>query len=162
MLQDAMGLAGCPISDSDFMRYINLGMRDLEKFDTAKVRDTQVINCTDASLWYAMDHAIGFKKVVDSNGFYYPYFSLDNNQIQFAHTGSFTLHFWIPNTKITAMTGTLTIDSSYEMTLSKYAAYMAKKDPDLFQDYLNDAILTNKNLRGNVNKNRKVYVRPFR
>jgi hypothetical protein len=48
------------------------------------------------------------------------------------------------------------------MTLSKYAAYMAKKDPDLFQDYLNDAILTNKNLKGNVNKNRKVYARPFR
>jgi hypothetical protein len=172
ILNDAINLAGVPISDKQFISDYNRAIHDLAMmYDSAKARDTLSITCTDANTEYDLEAGcLKIERVLDSNGGYIKHFTIrGNSKILFGYAGTFTVYETFDQPAITTMAGTaITINTAYLKAIANYIAAKAlkKSDPDkaaeLMSDYQRDAAFANTNIRKATNPNKTVGVRPFR
>lgn len=169
ILDLAIDRAKTTISDPDFIEYMNDAIRELVlKYDTAKKPATQTIECTDIKEWYSLNSGLSLKRVLDSSGYPFSWYSvrIDDNKIQFASRGTYTVYYMTDHTALTAMSDTLAINEVYHRPLAFRVASMAATDEKLSAQLMaismNDAELTNASLRKMQSKYKRVYAPRFR
>jgi len=186
VLNNAIDLAGVPISDANFIKDYNRCVKDLTmRYDTAKKQTPQTIVCSDVSAQYALTSGcIGIKRVLDAGGYNFKSFSVYGNAfIVFAYTGTYTVDGLFEQTPITAMSSTISINTAYLTAIAEYIAARALRgvspeyttlagkkvqvsSPDSYQDFMEhyrvDSANANANIRKTTNPNRRVYAPRFR
>lgn len=169
ILDLAIDRAKTTISDPDFIEYMNDAIRELVlKYDTAKKPATQTIECTDIKEWYSLNPGLSLKRVLDSNGYPFSWYSvrIDDSKIQFASRGTYTVYYMTDQTALTSMSSTLAVNEVYHRPLALRVASMATTDEKLSAQLMaismNDAELTNASLRKMQSKYKRVYAPRFR
>lgn len=171
ILKEAINIAGVPISDKQFIRDYNRAVHDLAMlYDTAKIRDTEIIECTDVKEEYPLkEGCIKIERVLTSHGNYFSFFKVrGNSKIQFAIKDVYTVYELFDQPPVSTMDDEVTINPLYFKAIAEYIAAKAikKSEPDraneLMAESTSDAALANKNIRQANNQNRRVYTPMFR
>lgn len=168
VLNESINLAGKSIGDKDFIRNFNRALNDLAmQYDSAKVRQSQTINCTSVNDEY--DLTAGTMKIerVTFGGLYSKNFMvLGNSKITFYHTGTFEVDAMFMPPAITTMADEIPVNLAYIPAIENYVAAKSIKDDkefsnELMEYYAKYASTANLNIRKANNPNRRVATRPF-
>jgi hypothetical protein len=157
LLKEAMGLAGVPVSDKDFINNFNRAMDDLQnKYDTAKRIVKRTVDCTDAREEYPLtEGAIGVQRILTSNGYNTTNFTVRDNNLVFDSSGIYFVYEKLPHVHVTSMDDIPTINVAYHYSIAKYIAskLIQKTDPELSKDLMNDYVLETEQMSANLRKN---------
>lgn len=139
-------------------------------YDTAKVRSTATIVCTDVDTEYALPTgAMAVLKVVNSNGEYNKlFYTVSVGYIQFQDVGAYTVTCLGSAAPVTLDSETPTIYDSYHRLLAKYIAYKELKTikldvaADYKSDFFQEAAAINQALTKGKKRGRYTPVSQFR
>ena len=95
-------------------------------YDSAKVRDTETVICSNTSTYYPLSaDCIKVLRVDDSDGEEYNklFYSLDNSYIKFQDTDTYLVTYLRKAVAVTLDTETPEINNLYHRTISKYIAH---------------------------------------
>lgn len=171
ILNKAIEYAEMPIPDRKFIQHYNDAVHDLAMlYDTAKVRQSRIITCTDPSDLYSLsDGCIGIERVLTSHGNYFSHYEVRaNREIKFAVKDTYTIIELFKPTPVTSMNDEVTINTAYFKAIAEYVAAKSIRDTDpgrskeLSLNSAADAELSNRNIRKVNNPNKRVYAPRFR
>lgn len=171
ILNKAIEYAEGPIPDRKFLTHYNDAVHDLAMlYDTAKVRQSRTITCTDPTVLYQLSAGcLGIERVLTSYGNYFSFYEVrGNSEIKFAVRDTYTIVELFKHANATSMDDAVTINEAYIKAIAEYVAAKAikKTDPDRSKELLAnsavDAEVANRNIRKANNPNKRVYAPRFR
>lgn len=171
ILNDAINLAGVPISDRQFIRDYNRIAHDLAMlYDTAKARGTKEIACDAPGTEYSLSEGcLRIERVETSCGNYFSFYEVrGNSKIVFRIKGTYKITELFDQEPVTTMEDDIEINPAYAKAMAEFIAAKAvkKSDPELSKDLIAssaaDAEVANKNIRRMDNPNKRVYTPLFR
>ncbi len=171
ILNKAIEYAEGPIPDRKFIQHYNDAAHDLAMlYDTAKLRQSRSISCTDNTILYPLTAGcLKIERVLTSYGNYFSFYEVrGNREIKFAVRDTYTIYELFDQPDVTKMDDEVTIDTAYIKAIAEYVAAKAirKTDPERSKELLAnsavDAEIANRNIRKANNPNKRVFAPRFR